>query len=83
MLIVSILRYYSNDDYVHHQNMIFNQIVITNIREKLQKLSFMFINKINKIHKNERNAKILESSQFYIMRVASFKISNPDNVRAN
>ena len=41
-LIVSFLRYSSNDNEVHNQNMNATKIVITNFRGKLQKISFIF-----------------------------------------
>ena len=44
--LILFLSYFSNDDYVHYQNMIFMKIVITNFRKNLRKLSWMLFNRI-------------------------------------
>ena len=55
-LIVSILTYYSNDNYVHNRIMIFIKIVITNFHEKWRKLSIMSFSEIQIIKDDIKNS---------------------------
>ena len=58
--------------------MIFTKILITNFREKMQKLSLMFFRKIQMLKTVRKKPK---SMPFWYIKLALFKISNPDSLR--
>ena len=83
--IVSILRCSSKDYDVHNQNMIYAKIVITKFYEILRKLSFMLfsgIRMMKTVCQMPKKSFILTHS-FWIIKVASFRVTNPDSKGVN